>query len=436
MLRAIALAVILNAGSPVLAVAGGAPGIEAPSASPATVVTMEPRFGPVGTRVVVAGTGFSANASLTITFDANAALAFSNTVGSSGNFSATFVVPAAGSGDHVVEVTDGTNTSIQSFVVTPEATVAPQRGYASVRVSVTGSGFASNGTADIYFDNETVQKALISPDGAFTAVFDTPPRLAGTYAVKISDGTNNRELSFATTTSASMTPVTSSDSPGFVGQAITIGGVGFVPEKDLTVDYDGKWVTTGNVTSDSNFSVTFNAPASVGGLHTVRVSDGVNIVPLKYYMDSTPPPPPARVAPSVGTSQNPMAIFKWSPVPDPSGVTYEIQVATDPNFDEGTILLDKSGLTSTEYKLPAEQKLKPVKSASPYFWRVDATDGASNVGTWSDTSYFTVGVPTPRWAPWMFIGLGAIIVVLFAFWLGRRSSSRPTGPSAGTGQRK
>jgi len=160
----------------------------------------------------------------------------------------------------------------------------------------------------------------------------------------------------------------------------------------------------------------------------------VNTIPLRFYMESTPPAAPTLKRPSLGTSQKAQTSFEWAAVGDPSGVSYELQIATTPDFSSSSVVLDKAGLNATSYTLPPEEKLKPISRTKNYFWRVDAEDGASNVGTWSNTSYFTVGTPSPAWVVWMFVGLGGVIITLFGFWLGRRSTSRPAPNSGGEGQ--
>ena len=397
-------------------------------------VTVDPLSGPVGTQVTVGGTGFNSNATVTLKFNGADAGSTPASTGASGNFTLKFIVPASSSGDHKIELTDGTNVASQNFVVTPAALLNPQSGYAGTRISVSGSGFSANGTANISFDNVSVQKTPIGPDGSFASSFDAPPKIAGTYIVRIIDGENSREVGFAVITSVSMNPVTSPAAPGFVGEQITVGGVGFVPGKTLTINYDGQQIGTGPVSQDSNFSVAFIVPPSKAGQHTVTVSDGVNIIALKFHMESTPPAAPTLKRPSLGTSQKAQTTFEWTAVGDPSGVNYELQIATTPDFSSSSVVLDKSGLNATSYTLPPEEKLKPISRTKNYFWRVDAEDGASNVGTWSNTSYFTVGTPSPAWVVWMFVGLGGVIITLFGFWLGRRSTSRPAPKSDGEGQ--
>jgi len=400
-------------------------GTETAAVAPAggSSVTVDPSFGPVGAKVKVEGASFDANAPVTVKFDGADAIIEPTKTGANGAFSTSLIVPAAASGNHTIQASDGVNTAFQRFTVTPAASIAPQSGHAGTKIAVSGSGFLAGGQASISFDNSSVLKAPIGTEGSFDAVFDAPARVAGTYNVKISDGTNTREFGFAVTTSVSMNPVTSQSAPGFVGQQVTVGGVGFVPGKALIVSYDGRQISSGTVSTDSNFSVTFAAPVSDAGQHTVAVTEGVNMIALKFFMDATAPPAPALATPKAGASEKPETTFEWAEASDPSGVTYNLEIATDPNFVAGSTVLEKAGIAATEYRLTHEEKLKPGKRGSAYFWRVRAQDRASNTGTWSNTNYFTVEAPAAAWVTWMFVGLGSLIVVLFAFWLGRRASA-------------
>jgi hypothetical protein len=122
--------------------------------------------------------------------------------------------------------------------------------------------------------------------------------------------------------------------------------------------------------------------------------------------------------------QKAQGTFTWNTVSDPSGVTYDFEIASSASFASGTILVQKTGLTETEYTLLKEEALKSTKKDAPDFWRVRAVDNASNSGNWSNVWSFTVGSVLPAWALWTLIGLGALIIVLFAFWLGRRSGPK------------
>jgi hypothetical protein len=87
------------------------------------------------------------------------------------------------------------------------------------------------------------------------------------------------------------------------------------------------------------------------------------------------------------------------------------------------LVLERASLSATKYTLTEADNLQPTKRNKPDYWRVRAIDGASNVGPWSNIRSFTVGAPFPAWALWTIIGLGALIIALFAFWLGRRTKA-------------
>jgi hypothetical protein len=202
-----------------------------------------------------------------------------------------------------------------------------------------------------------------------------------------------------------------------------VNGVGFMAGRTLVITYDGQQVATGIVGSDGSFSVTFNAPASRRGAHTVSASDGTNSIPLTFVMEATPPPVPGLLKPESGTKAKAQAVFDWAAVTDPSDVTYTLQVATDAEFTK--IVLEKKVLTQSEYTLTKDEKLESVSKKTPYYWRVKAIDGASNESAWSSAGSFYVGFTfTQATLLYIIIGIAAVIFILLAFWLGKRSAVR------------
>jgi hypothetical protein len=141
-------------------------------------------------------------------------------------------------------------------------------------------------------------------------------------------------------------------------------------------------------------------------------------------MDATAPPAPTLVEPTAGARQKANGTFEWNPVTDPSGLTYVLEIFNSQSFDSASLLLRKTDLTSAQYTLTKEEKLKATKKDAPDFWRVRAIDNASNESPWSNARSFVVGSPFPTWALWTLIGLGALIIILFAYWLGRRGASK------------
>ena len=249
-----------------------------------------------------------------------------------------------------------------------------------------------------------------------------PGLASGTYEVRVSDGVNTGNADFTVLLSASLSPTTSQASPGYVRTKLTISGVGFKPNGTITIKYDDTQVATAPADSSGVFSVTFSAPASIGGDHTITASDTYNTKQFTFTMESTPPPVPEPLLPEMAAKAKSEAYFDWEGVIDPSGVTYTLQIASDADFND--IVLKKVGLADSEYTITEEEKLESVSKEEPYYWRVRAIDGASNNGPWTGARSFRVGFifTMPGWAIYTLLGVGALLLGVFGFWLGRRTA--------------
>jgi hypothetical protein len=386
-------------------------------------ITLTPTSGPIGTMVTVSGKGFNANTGITITLDDVPVTTTTVITDTDGSFSTTLNIPASSGGAHQIKASDGTNIDTKTFTITATITVNPTSGYVGTKVTVNGAGFLGSATVSITFNNVSVKTVLTNTNGSFSTNFDVPAQGAGTYKIRATDGANTKDTDFTVTTSATISPATSTTSPGYVGMAITVTGVGFMPGRPVTITYDGKQVTTSVVGSDGGFTATFNVPASQSGARTVTASDGTNSIPMTFVMEATPPSVPALLTPESGTKTKSLATFQWSAVTDPSGVTYTLQIATDAGFTK--IVLAKSELTQSEYTLTKDEKLSSVSKDTPYYWRVKAVDGASNESAWSSAGSFYVGFNfTIQALIYIIIGIVAVILILLAFWVGTRRSTR------------
>ncbi|HCP60694.1 MAG TPA: hypothetical protein DIT43_03975 [Dehalococcoidia bacterium] len=118
------------------------------------------------------------------------------------------------------------------------------------------------------------------------------------------------------------------------------------------------------------------------------------------------------------------AHFDWEEVTDPSGVTYRLQIASAEDFSVDAIVLDKGGITASEYTLTREEKLESSKKDAPYYWRVKAVDGASNESGWTTAGTFDVGFAfeLTGWFLYLLYGLGGLLLLFIGFLLGRRSA--------------
>jgi hypothetical protein len=117
---------------------------------------------------------------------------------------------------------------------------------------------------------------------------------------------------------------------------------------------------------------------------------GDNSATKSFHVDTTAPPAPSLIAPANGAviSDN-TPTFLWTSVFDPSGVTYDIQVDNDSGFSSPEV--NVTGFVDNTCTVPDENALAP----STYYWRVQAVDGAGNIGDWSETWNFTVTTSVP-----------------------------------------
>jgi hypothetical protein len=312
-------------------------------------------------------------------------------------------------------------------------TITPTSGASGISVTVSGTGFGASKPITIEYNDKPVptNPASINTDanGGFTASFTVPASIAGTYPVEASDGTNTASANFVSTTDATISQTTSEASPGYVGMELTITGNGFRANHDITITYTSEPVVFHTTSgADGSFSYTFTIPPSVGGSHTITVTDNYTTKEFTFVMESAPPPIPPPLLPMMGVKAKAKAYFDWEDVGDvdpPSNpVTYTLQIATDADF--ATILVNKTGLTTSEYTLTDAEKLKSTKKEAPYYWRLRAIDAASNASDWTGAGTFYVGfifaIPElTGWVLYGLIGAGVLLLFFLGFWAGRKS---------------
>ena len=97
--------------------------------------------------------------------------------------------------------------------------------------------------------------------------------------------------------------------------------------------------------------------------------------------------------------------FQWTVVTEFSGVSYKLQITSDPSFVNLTIP-EVSGLAETSYTLPQGQALP----YGTYYWRMKAIYSAQNDSGWTAPHSFQVGL-MPLWT---FIVIVVVIGMLVA----------------------
>jgi hypothetical protein len=380
-------------------------------------MTLDKTQGIAGTIVTVTGKGFAGGTAITAKFN-NAAVVMTPAVtDATGGFVATFTVPANATGTYAVEVTAG-NTQTSNFTIV-DASIAlnVNSGNVGQTITVTGANFGASRNITLTIDGVAIPGVAIittNATGDFTAQFAIPSIAGGPHTIAVSDGTTSKTSQITVTASATINPIS-----GNVGTSVTVNGSGFSSGGQLTIKYNGTVAATGALPITGAFNnATFPIPASTGGVHNVEVSDGINTVNLTFTMESTAPAAPTLSLPLQASEEKGIVTFDWSDVTDPSlPVTYTLQVATDSGFS--AIVIEIAGLTTSTYTLTEAQELPKLADGGQYYWRVKATDGASNSST-SSVNTFTIAGGLPGWLMWVWIGIGVVVVFVFAIWLGRR----------------
>jgi len=396
-------------------------------------MTITPESGAVGDTITVSGTGFGGEVEVIITLDGTQVA--QKETDDDGSFTVTFAAPsrAAGSYDIAAEDDDDNSDEASFTIAATVVNLSPTTGNVGDNVNVSGSGFQANESISITFDNVPVKTVSTDSDGTFTDSFIVPIRVADTYTVRVDDGTNMAEADFSISTTASISPVTSTASPGHVGSELAVSGVGFTPGGTVTVTYDDDTqLATASVDSNGTFSATFTVPTSSAGEHKIIATDVINTREFKFFMEANPP---STVYPQLPLMNSKLEDWRFDWCGDATDlskevtdyslpITYTLQIATDENFSEDSTVLEKTGLTESEYTITKEERLESVSEETPYYWKVKATDSASNE-KWSGVGAFYVGGfswSLSQGVIYTLIGVGAFLFAIFTFWLGRKTA--------------
>ena len=403
-------------------------------------VAIDPDSGPVATLVEITGTGFTADTGFTIDYDDSEVDVERGDyeTDDQGDFLSHIRIPESTAGVHTIAVNVPDGAVEIEFSVEPDIALEDTSGEASKTVMVRGTGFGRRTEVAIYFDDQGVATATTDVRGSFSVPFTVPDLAAGMYGIAAEDEDDN--LSTAkftvvvppsqptpTITPPPPAPTTVSMSPslGSVGEQVAVSGAGFAAGTSVTVEYDGAEVATAVADTNGFFTATFNVPASKFGVHTVAVSDGT-VKEFTFTVESNKPSAPRLTLPGAGETVKMPVSFNWDDVADDSPpVTYDFQIATGNDFSATSIILEKKGLTASEYRATAAESPKLVDREAPYYWRARAIDGASNAGEWAAARQFSVASPgLPEWVIYIIAGASGALLGLIGVWLLLRSKGK------------
>jgi len=367
--------------------------------------------GLIGDIVEVWGNGFAAEKPVTVYLD-DVKMTTSDTDALGSFPNAKFTFPPSASGKHTILVKDSEKNSIKAtYTINPRVMLNPVSGCVGDSIQVSAAGFPAVSNVILSYDGVDLVTVPTDARGSVLTTLKIPPSGDALHKIKLTDGLNP-VISNITVVPA----MTINQTTGYVGQSVTMQGTGFRIGNALAATYDTVNLSGSTVGQDGSFNYTFSVPKSKAGPHNINITDGINNRSAAFTIESTPPPAPGLVAPSEGTRFTKDARFLWESVTDPSGVTYTIEIADDSRFSQPVI--SQANLSQTYLDVPDASKTLPGKSDG-YYWRVRATDGAGNVGTWSVIGSFYKGVTVesvmsdmPSWTKFALIGVG---LILFAF---------------------
>jgi hypothetical protein len=413
-----------------------------------------------GTQVTISGSNFQVSYPIIFKLD-NTILtptgdSYTNT---SGSFTSYITIPQdAVAGSHTISVTVGTSSVSTPFTVTASATLntlSATTGPPGTQVTISGSNFLPSYPIIIKFDSTTLTPvsgdASTNTAGGFASQITIPEgSTPGVHTISVTVGTvtltaqeNFTVTAPATTTTTTTTtplpttttttkpptaPVLSINASGHnVGADIGMSGTGFTPSATINVSFDGENVGSAKSDANGTLVVIFKVPAAKHGDHTITASDGTHTGTTTFTIESDPPETPQPVAPAMDVKVKSPVTFEWEAATDVSPpsepLTYELQIATAESFSSGLIILDKTGLTDTTYTLTPAEELE-LTGKAPYYWRIRSLDAASNPSPWTGAGVFYASGSSsfPSWALYTILGVGAVLVFLIGYWLGRRSA--------------
>ena len=305
-----------------------------------------------------------------------------------------------------------------TFIVSSAVGVKPESGYAGDSITINGCGFGGNESGiTVTFDGTVIKSDITAnAEGCWTTSSAVPASVGGSHFIDAySASTAANDVADAKLTVLSRIVIDPTE--GYVGCDIVVDGTGFGAEKELTVKYDNVAVANKLLTdANGTFQANFATPKSTGGKHNVTAADvGGASASAVFTMETTPPSLPQIVSPKdgsrVGLFDNVTPTFEWASINDPSGVYYSLQISSDKDDFETTIL-SKEELTESEYTLTEDEALLRGK----YYWRVKAIDGAGNDSGWTAPILVKIGL-MPLWAFILIVVVAAAFVTRLFFFL-------------------
>jgi len=258
-------------------------------AAGAQAVSISPTSGPVGTKVSVTGTGFTANAAFSIYFaygTSYQSIVDSGIVSSDGTASGSFNVPQVPYGSYTIRVqTSSVNRADVAFTVVPQISLSKVSARVGAQIVINGTGFTANKAVTITFDGSTIASTNTNSYGTFSASFNVPASTTGDHKVVARDGVHSKNINISVVQSIAVSPT-----HGTPGTTLTITGTGFLDHSIVTITFGGSIVTTipARLTTNSlgSFSADINVPDGSSRNVQIVAKDATNSASVTFLVEA------------------------------------------------------------------------------------------------------------------------------------------------------
>ena len=224
-------------------------------------LALSPMSGPVGTQVTFNGSGYPANAGVTVTW-ASGAICSATTTGT-GSFSCAAAMPPATVGPHAFTAkNDSSSSASANFTVTPGFSATPSSGLVGTTVQFVGTGFAASVSVSVSWAGGTVCTNTTTAVGGFGCTFTIPTSTPGSaYLFTATDANGNTAVATFTVT----TTLTATPGHGIVGTSVVFAGSGYGKSITVTVSWSGGTACTATSSAGGAFTCTFAIPGGTAG---------------------------------------------------------------------------------------------------------------------------------------------------------------------------
>jgi hypothetical protein len=355
-----------------------------------------------------------------------------------GEYQGKFTLPDSTDGRHTVYLTDETgNVAGASFTTQTKLALNTTSQGAGGEITLIGTGFAGLKPVTISLEGKEIkpveEPVITSVFGRFQATIGLPIDIDFVKGVKVPisavAGTSAAGTEFDLINPApSLTfmPELDAATKAYVGMELTVNGHWFSAGETVSIYVDSPRISLGRVMVDQErfFTVGIVLPAVTSGQHQIIASGVSETVEREFEMEQEAPSAPLPIASRTGRVTSPGIHVAWAPVSDPSGITYDIQIAFAPDFRN--LLVEKSGLTIPEFVSSPGEMDNLFKDGDSLFWRVRAVDGAGNASDWMPPSSFfmeSTGTILPEWAYYLAVVAGLIAIGGVLVYLKKRRAS-------------